>query len=162
MYSCNVPVPADVSRLARGLAAECVEATPRDRHTLVLKRLGEGEPRVIERRLRRALDETGPFEARTAEVELFRTPTSGPGPVAYLRIESPALVELHERLCAAFEPIEGLEGDEYVPHVTIARGGDADRLEGAETGEPIRWTVDSLFVWAATYDEPVTRLSLPI
>lgn len=162
MYSCNVPVPPEVSRLARGLAADCFEATPRDRHTLVLKRLGEGEPRTFTRRVRRALEGTAPFEARTAGVELFRNPRTGRGPVAYLRIESPALFEIHHALCSVFEPVEGFEGDDYVPHVTIARGGDADRLEGTETGEPITWTIDSLMVWAATYGEPATRLSLPI
>ncbi len=83
-------------------------------------------------------------------------------PLAYLLIESPALFEIHERLCSVFEPIEGLEGDDYVPHVTIARGGDADRLEGTKADEPITWTVDSLILWAATYGEPETRISLPI
>lgn len=162
MYSCNIPVPTEVSRLARGLAATCFEATPRDRHTLVVKRLGERELQSVTREVRRAIEGTAPFEARTGSIELFREPTTGRGPVAYLRIESPALVELHERLCAVFEPIEGLEGDGYVPHVTIARGGDAGRLEGANTGEPITWTVDSLLVWAARYDEPASRISLPV
>lgn len=162
MYSCNVPVPAEVSRLARGLATDCFEATPRDRHTLVVKRLGEGDPDKLARRIRRALEGTAPFAARTAGVELFREPETGHGPVAYLRIESPALLALHERLCSVTEPIEGLEGDDYDPHVTIARGGDADRLAGAATGGSITWTVDSLLVWAGPYREPTARISLPV
>lgn len=163
MYSCNVPVPADVSRLARGLAADCYEATPRDRHTLVLKRLGDGDPdpRSLTRRVRRALEGVGPFEARTTDIELFRDPPTGRGPVAYLGIESPALLEAHDALCSVVDPVEGLEREEYVPHVTIARGGDADRLAGARTGDPITWTVDSLIVWAAPYAEAVRRISLP-
>lgn len=161
MYSCNVPVPPKVARLARGLATDCIEATPRDRHTLVLKRLGERDPDALSRRIRETLEGTPPFEVRTAGVELFREPTTGRGPVAYLRIESPALFRLHETLCSVTDPIEGLEGDDYDPHVTIARGGDADRLAGAETGGSITWTVDSLLVWAGPYGEPTARISLP-
>lgn len=161
MYSCNVPVPTEVARLARGLAVDCIEATPRDRHTLVVKRLGEGRPEEFTRRIRRTLEGTPPFEVRTAGVELFEEPETGSGPVAYLRIESPTLFGIHEELCSVSEPIEGLEGDGYVPHVTIARGGDADRLAGAETGGSITWTVDSLLVWAGPYGEPAERISLP-
>jgi 2'-5' RNA ligase len=161
VYSCNVPVPTEVARLARGLAADCIEATPRDRHTLVVKRLGEDRPEELARRIRRTLEGVPPFEVRTAGVELFREPETGSDPVAYLRIESPALLELHERLCAVADPIAGLEGDDYVPHVTVARGGDAARLVGAETGGTITWTVDSLLVWAGPYGEPTARISLP-
>lgn len=161
MYSCNVPVPPKVARLARGLAADCIEATPRDRHTLVLKRLGEGNPDALARRIREILEGTPPFEVRTAGVELFREPTTGQGPVAYLRIESPTLYELHDTLCSVTEPIDGLGGDNYNPHVTIARGGDADRLAGTETGGSITWTVNSLLVWAGPYREPTARISLP-
>jgi 2'-5' RNA ligase len=162
VYSCNVPVPPAVSRLARGLATNVYEATPRDRHTLVLKRFGDGDLRSLTRQVRRALEGTPPFEARTAGIELFRNPPAGRGPVAYIRIESPALLEIHETLCSVVDPVEDFEGDDYDPHVTIARGGDAGRLAGSPTGEPITWTVDSLIVWAATYDEPARRISLPL
>lgn len=162
MYSCNIPVPSKISRLARGLAAECIEATPRDRHTLVVKRLGDNDPRALTRRIRRALDGTPPFEARTDGIGLFREPETGRGPVAYLRIESPGIFEIHDTLCSVFEPIEGLEGDDYDPHVTIARGGDAARLADVDTGGSITWTVDSLLVWAGPYGEPTARISLPV
>lgn len=161
MYSCNVPVPPEISRLARGLAASCLEATPRDRHTLVVKRLGDGEPATLARRVRNELEGTPPFEARVDGVDAFRDPPVGRGPVAYLRVDAPPIVEIHRRLCAAFDPIDGLEGDGYVPHVTIARGGDADRLIGREF-DPVTWTVDALSIWSADYDEEVDRLSLPI
>jgi len=36
----------------------------------------------------------------------------------------------------------------------------AGRLAGRSI-EPASWTVDSLSIWAAEYDEPVRRLSLP-
>ncbi|MFO7926231.1 MAG: 2'-5' RNA ligase family protein [Halobacteriota archaeon] len=156
-----MPVPTEISRLARGLASDCFDATTRDRHTLVLKRLGDGAPARLARRIRRELAGVGPFEARPDGVGTFRTPPVGRGPVAYIRIESPTLVELHRRLCTAFEPIDGIEGDDYVPHVTIARGGDADRLLGRDF-DNLTWEVESLSVWSAEYGEEVERISLPI
>jgi 2'-5' RNA ligase len=161
VYSCNVPVPAEVSRLARGLARECREATPRDRHSLVLKRLGDGDPGGLAGRVRRTLAGTAPFEVRVTGVGVFREPPVGRGPVAYLSVESPRLLALHRELCAAFDPVDGIEGDDYVPHVTVARGGDADRLAGRSI-EARTWTVESLTLWSAEYDEGVERLSLPV
>lgn len=160
MYSLNVPVPTTVSRLARGLATDLREATPRDRHTLVLKRLDDEDPRELAREVREAAAGTQPFEARVTGVDAFQDPTTGRGPVAYLRVDSPPLVQLHRRLCDRFGAVESLEDDAYVPHVTVARGGDADRLVGRDVD--VTWTVDSLFVWAAEYDEPTERLSLPL
>jgi 2'-5' RNA ligase len=160
VYSCNAPVPREIARLARGLAAECFEATPRDRHSLLLKRLGEGDPGALAGDVRSALSGTPPFEARVTGVECFRDPPVGRGPVAYLAVESPAIEAIHRKLCAAFDPIDELEGEAYVPHVTIARGGDAGRLAGREI-DPITWTVESLSVWSAAYDALVERISLP-
>lgn len=161
MYSCNVAVPSEVSRLARGLASDCRSATPRDRHGIVLKRLGDGPPATLARRIRAELSGAGPFEVQVSEIGVFRNPPMGTGPVAYLRVDSPRLVELHHELCAAFDPIEGIEGDDYTPHLTVARGGDADRLAD-RTVDPRRWTVESLSVWSAAYDEVAERISLPI
>lgn len=160
MYSLNVPVPADVSKLARGLAANCLTATPRDRHTLVAKRLGDGGPSSLGRDVRRSLAGLDPFTARVTGVDVFRNPPTGRAPVAYLRVEAPQLERLHAVLCDRFDPIEGIEGDDYVPHITVARGGDADRLAGSEVST--EWTVDSLVIWAADYGEVAERISLPV
>lgn len=159
MYSLNAPVPSDVARLARGLAAETRGATPRDRHTLVVKRLVDDDPSTLARAVRERVEGLGPFEVRVDGVEVFAAPPAGSGPVAYLAVESPALVRVHRALCERFDPLEGLEGDAYVPHVTIARGGDADRLAGRDADT--RWSVTSLVVWSADYGEPVERISLP-
>lgn len=158
-YSCNLPVPSEVSRLARGLAADLIDATPRDRHTLVAKRLGDGDPRTLAREVRAVIEGIPPFAARVDGIELFREPPTGTAPVAYLVVESPGLRRLHAALCERFDPVPGLEADEYDPHVTIARGGDAYRLLGREV--EYEWTVDAVFVWSAGYGEPVERISLP-
>lgn len=158
-YSCNVPVPSSVSRLARGLAAELREATPRDRHTLVAKRFEDDDPRALARGVREAIAGTPPFAARVTGVETFDDPPTGAAPVAYLAVESPGLRRLHEALCARFDPVDGIEGDDYDPHVTVARGGDAARLAGREVD--LEWTVDAVFVWSAGYGEAVERISLP-
>ncbi|MFQ3319316.1 MAG: 2'-5' RNA ligase [Natronomonas sp.] len=159
MYSVNAPVPPEVSRLARGLAAELIDATPRDRHTLVIKRLGEGDPQTLTHQVRDAIVGTEPFQVRITGTDVFQNPITGHEPVVYLRVESPELLSLHRRLCERFGAIEQLEGDDYSPHVTIARGGDADSLVGRDVD--LEWTIDSLFVWAARYDEPAERISLP-
>jgi 2'-5' RNA ligase len=161
VYSCNVTVPPDLSRLARGLASDCFEATPRDRHSLLVKRLGDGRPSTLARRVREALSGTEPFEARISRIELFRDPPVGRGPVAYLRVDSEPLLEIHRKLCAVSDPVEGLEGDEYDPHVTIARGGDAGRLAG-RTVDRRTWRIESLSLWSAEYNEVIERISLPV
>lgn len=160
MYSCNVPVPSEVSRLARGLATELFDATPRDRHTFVLKRFGEGDPQQFARAVRETLAGAPPFPVHVTKVDAFWDPPSGSAPVVYLHVESPPLRRLHHRLCQRFDPIEGLEAAEYDPHITIARGGDAATLVGRSVD--IEWTVDSLFVWSAGYGETVERISLPL
>jgi 2'-5' RNA ligase len=159
VYSLNVPVPGEVSKLARGLASECLTATTRDRHTLVVKRLGDDDPSSLGRDVRQALAGLDPFTVEVSGVGVFRNPPTGRGPVAYLRVESPTLERLHAVLCDRFSPVDGIEGDDYIPHVTVARGGDADRVAGSEVST--EWTVDSLVVWAADYGEPVERVSLP-
>lgn len=160
MYSLNVPVPDEVSRLAAGLGLTCRNADVRTRRTLVGKRLGDGAYRPLARRAREAVAGTAPFAARVTEVDAFRQPPRGRAPVVYLTVESQGLYDLHDRLCETFDPIPGMEGEEYDPHVTIARGGDArDLLD--ETIDPISWSVDRLVFWDGTHHEPVESISLP-
>ncbi len=147
-----------MSRLARGLAADLHDATPRDRHTLVVKRLETTNPTVVARRLRTTLTGTSPLAAAVTSVDIFDDPQTGRGPLAYLRVESPGLETLHETLCETFSPIEGIEGPAYIPHITIARGGDVDQLQHRNVD--IEWTIDSLVLWSANHNEPVERIAL--
>ena len=155
VYSLNVPVPSEVARLALDLAREVPTVTPRQRgeHTLVAKRLGaDGRPpNVTDARTREALAGEPPVAVRITSVDWFPEPTSGPGPVLYLAVESPGLRALHERLCAVFDPVPDVEGDAYTPHVTIARGGDreATRRLCERDIEPIEWVVDELELYDA-------------
>ena len=159
MYSLNAPVPSAVARLASGLAADLLEATVRERHTLVVKRLGGDDPSGLSAAVRRVVAGTDPFPARVTGVDVFDDPPAGEAPVAYLRVESPGLERLHRRLCERFDPVDGIEADGYVPHVTVARGGDADRLRGRELDR--EWTVDRLLLWSGPYDEPIETVALP-
>lgn len=168
MYSLNVSLPSSVPALAGRLGRELLraQARPRGEHTLVGKRLGSGDHAAyarIEGRVRDALRGTDPFEIRVTGVEQFETAVTGPSPVVYLAVDSPGLRALHRRLCAEFDPVGGMEGDEYVPHVTIARGGDpaaADRLVGREI-QPVEWTVEELVFFDAERGQSVSRVSLP-
>jgi 2'-5' RNA ligase len=159
VYSLNAPVPASVARLASGLAADRLDATVRERHTLVVKRLGDDDPGLLADTVRDVVAGTDPLPARVTGVDVFREPPSGTAPVAYLRVESSGLRRLHGQLCERFGTAEDIEGEDYVPHVTVARGGDADRLVGREAD--VSWTVDRLHVWSGDYDEPVESIALP-
>jgi len=159
VYSLNAAVPSSVGRLASGFASDLLDADVREHHTLVVKRLGDEDPSSLAADVRSVVAGTEPFPARVTGVGLFDDPPTGAAPVAYLRVESPGLHRLHRRLCERYDPVETLEADEYVPHVTIARGGDAARLVGREVD--LEWTVDSVFVWSAAYGERVERISLP-
>jgi 2'-5' RNA ligase len=166
VYSLNVPVPGAVSALASRLARDLPGARARTRadHTLVVKRLEDGEdfPRLAAR-AREVLSGTPAFEARVSGVDYFADAETGPSPVVYLAVESPGLVALHHRLVGAFDPVAGLEGDAYVPHVTVARGGtvEAARRLADRTVEPVEWTVSRLAFWDAERNVTAGTVALP-
>jgi 2'-5' RNA ligase len=168
VFSLNVSPPGAVSRVASDLHPALVDASVdrfRDRHSLVVKRF-EGEQSLsrLRERLRTALSGAPAFEARLAGVGRFENPPRGPGPVVYLAVESPGLVTLHDRLVDAFGAVDGLEGDNYVPHVTLGRGGGVDDETLAALSDrvdPVRWTVSELGVYDSRHRETVARLSLP-
>jgi 2'-5' RNA ligase len=163
--SVDAPVPGRVAALADELSRDLAGFDRRrERHGLVLKRLGDRRPATVRGPLRRALAGTAPFALRVAEVGVFRDPPAGPAPVVYLAVESPGLRATHDRLVEAFGAVEGLEGEAYVPHVTLARGGDpaaADRLEGRTVG-PVEWTAQRLVLFDATHRERAGELRLPV
>lgn len=169
MYSLNAPVPGEVERLAEELFPTLTAFERiRERHALLVKRLGEVEaarvgPDRLAERLRPVLSGTPAFEARISEIDYFADPPLGSGPVVYLAVESPGLRRLHRRLVEAFGAVDDLEGESYVLHVTLARGGSVDaaaRLADTEI-EPITWTVSELLLWNQEYREVVRRISLP-
>ncbi len=168
MYSLNVPVPGRVARLAADLAPALAGFERiREDHTLVCKRLGSPAPEEyarVQARVREELAGLAPFEARVTGVDAFEDPASGPGPVVYLAVESPGLRRAHDRLLGAFPAADGVEGAEYVPHVTLARNGDGetvDRLLAREV-DPVTWTIDELVFWDAAHGGEAGRLGLPV
>jgi 2'-5' RNA ligase len=170
VFSLNVPVPPSVERLAADLRPSLTRFdTVRDRHTLVAKRFdADADPELaslprLRERLRETLRDAPAFETRTDGLGVFERPVRGPGPVVYLRVESPGLHALHERLCDAFGAVPGLEGEAYVPHVTLARGGsrlDVDSLLDRPVDD-VQWSVSELHVWDSRYRERVASIPLP-
>ncbi len=163
MYSLNVPVPSAVARRAGRVAARLPGARNRRRgeHTLVVKRLGETGPHRLSARAREVVSGHAPFGARVARIDRFDSPPVGSGPVVYLAVDSPAIETLHTELCDRFPPVADLEGDAYVPHVTVARGGDEAAIERVLGPiEPIEWTVTELAVWDGQRDQPVEQVTL--
>ena len=170
MFSLNVPVPGTVKRLASELHPELARFDRiRERHSLLAKRFDTGLdddadslPRLRER-LRPLLRRHGGLDLRVTRLDYFEAPPRGPGPVVYLAVESPDLRALHRRLCDAFGTVAGLEGDEYVPHVTLARGGavaDAAGLAERRSVDPVAWTAGELRIHDSRYREDAARLPL--
>lgn len=174
MFSLNVPLPPAIGRLAETLRSErSAFDRLRDRHTLVCKRFGADDvadappsrPDAFSRLredLRPLLADTPPFEAAITGIDAFERPASGAGPVVYLAVESDALMRLHRRLCAAFDPVPAIEGDAYVPHVTLARGGSPDAAQRAVGGlnEPIRWRTHALDLYDPEFREVAATIAL--
>ncbi|MFC7187711.1 2'-5' RNA ligase family protein [Halorubrum yunnanense] len=182
MFSLNVPLPPAIADLATDLHPKPSGfERVRDRHTLVCKRLGVddvpdrvagGEPtpskpdalEALREDPRPVLSGIGPFDVAVTGLDVFDAPASGSRPVVYLAVESERLVRLHRRLCGLYGPIEGIEGDEFTPHVTVARGGDpkpgvvAD-LVAAEF-DPIRWRVHALEVYDPEFREVAASIDL--
>lgn len=160
MDSLNVPVPGRVRRLAADRRPElAVFDGVREDPSLVCKRF---ERPPGKRALADTLAGTPAFEAQVTAIDFFAEPTSGSGPVVYLAVESPGLRDLHRRLVERFGAIPDLEGDDYTPHVTLARGGelaDAERLAGPI--EPVTWTVSRLLAWNAQFQTPEREIPLP-
>jgi len=194
VFSLNVPLPPAVGDLAADLHPKLSGFDRvRDRHTLVCKRLGVedvpdrvaggarsgradpdpgGEPTppkpealaALREDLRPLLSGTDPFDVAVTGVDVFDSPASGSRPVVYLAVESDVLVRLHQRLCAAYGAIEGIEGEEFVPHVTLARGGNPEPgvvadLVGAEI-DPIRWRVHALDLYDPEFREVAATIEL--
>jgi hypothetical protein len=168
LLSLNVPVPSAVAAVADDLAPVL---TPfdrvRDDHTFVLKRLttDSPDPHRLREQARTALADFPPVRARIDGLDVFECPPSGPAPVLYLAVDSPGLVTMHRTLVDTLGAVEGLEGADYTPHVTLARGGDlapatVDRICERPVSA-VEWTVDHLLVYDAGYDEVAARLSLP-
>lgn len=170
MYSLNVLVPPAVKRLAADLAPELTSfRTVRDRRTLVVKRFDDVEslPHLRER-LRPVLSGVRPFEMRVTGIDTFENPPMGDGPVVYLAVEGEGLRRVHERLVREFDAVAGLEGDDYSPHVTLARGSAGERAVTEDAVgrlrerdvEPVSWTVDELGIWTREYREFAARFRL--
>ena len=176
MFSLNVPVPGAVKRLANDLQPQLLEfERVRDDHTLVVKRfpddeLANGHPEhqlaTLQERLRPVISGLPAVEAKATGIDSFEKPVRGDGPVVYLAIESPGLHRIHRMLTDTFGVVDALEGEDYTPHVTLARGGSAAAAAAAEQLrardiDPITWTVAELVIWDSRHRRPAARFGLP-
>lgn len=169
MYSVNVPVPPEIRELASRLRPALSgfdRIRPARSRTLVLKRLPANDRREflqVAQRARDALEGTPPFEAAVTGIETFWDPPKGSGPVAYLAVEGEGLSRIHDRLVGEFDAVAELEGPNYVPHVTLARGGPQSApnpLQYREI-ESVRFTVDTLELYDSVHTERVESIHLP-
>jgi len=174
VYSVNAPVPAELNEVAADLRPALTGFDRiRERHeqTLLVKRVPADDRKQLRttwQTAKDALDGAPVVEARVSEVQSFENPPNGSSPVVYLAVESPGLHGIHQRLCQVFDPVPVMEGgDDYDPHVTLARDADGFRgrravenVVGRDVG-PVTWTIDELYLYDAEYGERVDTLSLP-
>jgi 2'-5' RNA ligase len=168
VFSLSAPVPPAVEALAADLAGPLSAFERRRREpALLVKRLEDKDRHRTEKRIRETLRGASPVEARIESIGVFENPPRGPGPVVYLAVESPGLVDLHQRVCERFDPVPELEGEGFTPHVTLARGLDGpvperspvDDLDGRAVG-PVTWTVDELQLYDVVRADPEGRIVL--
>lgn len=169
MYSLNVEAPPAAYKIQSDYA-DILERfeVQRETLTLLLKRFGPrslADLSTLEDSIEDVLRSWGPIQARIDRFDVFADPISDTGPVIYLSVESPGVNALHRELVGAFGVADDrLEGDAYTPHITLARRGDRTDI-AALTGttlEPIDWTIETVQLWDATYDESITTYSLPV
>jgi len=169
VYSLNVPLPPPVRALFREFRPHLVGfESVRDPRTatLVVKRLDAADRREYlraERDANAALRGAPAFEARIDDVGVFDDPTAGPGPIVYLAVESPGLRRVHRQLVDDLGRIEDLEGDDYTPHVTLARDGPRRAVERVRDVDfdPVTWTVDEIEFYDANVNERIEAVPLP-
>lgn len=168
MYSLNVPLPGRVHALIDDLAPLVARLdSPRSDPGLGVKRLGAREPHELpelERRLREGLAGSAPFELAITGTGTFESPPDGGPAVWYLAVESVGVYDLHADACELFEPVPELEGEGYVPHVTLGRG-DVETVSAVDAQadvDPVTWTADVLVLHDSRRGETVRRFSLPV
>lgn len=164
MASLNAPVPPRVRRIAADLHPELTAFDRiRDRHSLLVKRLGDDEPiHRLRERLRPLLARAAPIPVRVTGIDAFAQPPTGSAPVVYLAVDSPGLDRLHRRLVDEFGAMTGLEGPDYEMHVTLARGGDpATAAALCDREVPgVEWTISELELYDSRHDAAAARLPL--
>ncbi|SNR62783.1 2'-5' RNA ligase family protein [Halorubrum vacuolatum] len=177
MFSLNVPLPPAIDRIAADLHPKLTGFDRvRERHTLVAKRVDArdvpgtgGGPHpgskdvalaALREELRPLLAGTTPFTVTVDGLGTFERPAAGPGPVVYLSVESDALRRLHRRLCASFDPVDGIEGDDYIPHITLARGGSAAAVESLldTPFDTVSWRVHEFELYDPEFREVAGRV----
>ena len=167
MFSVNVPVPGTVAAAAMDLRPALTDFERiRDRYTCVLKRLDVTDREgflTVSREVRRVVRGTPPFAVQLDGFGVFRDPPAGPAPVLYLSVEGDGLTMLHEQLVESFDCVEGLEGPDYQPHITLSRGGSVDVDEVMERIDPPlhTWSVNRLTFWDGRRGERAGEISLP-
>jgi 2'-5' RNA ligase len=168
VFSVTVPVPPAVRDLAdrlRPALSGFDRIRPSRTRTLVVKRLpAETRREYLEaaRRAKAALGDVTPFQVRITGTGFFRDPPRGPGPVVYLAAESEGLRRAHDRLVAEFGAVDGLEGPDYVPHVTLARGGSRNAVNrlADRSIEPFEFSVTELHCYDSDRGERMEPIPL--
>ena len=149
MWSLNVSIPQNIVRAieeitlgVKGWEEICEEPT------LVIKRFEKKDlDGHVKSEIRFLLENVEPFGIEIGNLERFDVAERGSSPVLYLEVKSPEVKALHENLVDVFGSVEGIEGENYIPHITIARGGSGDYIEFSGLSCDTGWIVEMLEFW---------------
>ncbi|MFB6188052.1 MAG: 2'-5' RNA ligase family protein, partial [Halobacteriaceae archaeon] len=165
-FSLNIPVAGEVKQETNQFTPYLTDFEVRDHFTFVIKRFQEDRDRIdqIQKRTRHALSGMSPFSVKITGIDCFRNPPKGDGTVVYFAVESSQLLDIHKQLCDEFGIVQPLEGDEYSPHITIARGNNEKTIETllSQSIKPITWQVNHLEFFDPVKQELLGQVGLPI
>ena len=132
------------------------EVTPRlkgweevcEEPTLVIKRFERKDlDGHMESEIKFLLENVEPFNVKIGNLKKFDVAVRGSSPVLYLEIKSPGMKALHETLVSAFGCVKGIEGENYIPHITLARGGGKEDINFSVLPGSTQWTAKMLEFW---------------
>ena len=149
MWSLNVSMPQNIVRAIRevALGASGWEEICED-PTLVIKRFEKVDVSGhVESEIKLLLESVEPFDIEIGNLERFDVAERGSSPVLYLEVKSPGMKALHEILVDVFGSVKGVEGENYIPHITIARGGGVRDVDFSGFSGPTIWTAETLEFW---------------
>ncbi len=149
MWSLNVSIPQGIVRAIEEMAPvsrgweEIVEEP-----TLVIKRFEKEDlDGHIESEIKFLLENVEPFTVEIGNLEMFEVADRGTSPVLYIEVKSIGMKLIHETLVSVFGCVKGVEGENYIPHITIARGSGVKNIDFSDFSGPTWWTAKTLEFW---------------
>ncbi len=149
VWSLNVSIPQNIVRAIGEVTSELGQGGEvNEELTLVIKRFEKRDlDGHLESEIKILLENVEPFVVEIGNLKMFDVADRGTSPVLYLEVKSRGIKLLHETLVSSFGCVEGVEGENYIPHITIARGDGVRGVDFSDFSCSTRWTAEILEFW---------------